>query len=144
MQAGAVRGGAQAAQIAVVGMSMIALATLMNELREFITFGPKGNPNLKNETETEKFWRGLERTGMFGAGQFALDAINAQKFGSDTLDPILGPTVSQGTALFKGLVSAGRSGEISDKLKTEILKAIPGLSLSPKLRDLFRETIEDI
>lgn len=129
--------------IAGTAIMMTMTALLMNELRELITYGPEGAPSRKNDTAEKKLFRALERIGIFGAAQFGIDAMNAHKFGAGPLDPILGPTVSQTLELAEG-VSTLAFGGSPQKLVTETLKAIPGMSLSPLIRQKMTEGITGI
>ena len=132
------------ANITATAMLMMATAMGMNTLREMLTYwDEEGNPRHKNETDFQNLMRAMERTGFFGSLQFAIDAANAHKFGGQVLDPILGPTVSTATGLFQGAARI-TMGDSPDQLRTQVLKQIPGLSLSPALREMFREQLKDV
>lgn len=131
-----------AGKIAGVAIIMTVVAMLMNHLREMLTYWDEdGNPRTKNEEPIETVFRAFERTGFMGNLTFAYDATQAHKFGADTLDPFLGPAVSKATALFDGLVEIVQEGDVG-KLRNEVLKSIPGLSVSPALREAIREYLE--
>lgn len=130
--------------ITATAIMMMTIAMGMNSLREMLTYWDEdGNPRHKNETDYQKLFRAMERTGFLGSLQFAVDAANAHKFGGQILDPVLGPTVSTATNLFEGAAKI-TMGESPDKLRSQVLKQIPGLSLSPALREMFREELKEV
>lgn len=132
-------------QIAGVAILMTSIAMLANMIRERAVWYPEeGNPSWKNSSAEEVLYRAASRAGIFGGAQFALDMLNAHTFGASPLDPVLGPTVSQGVELFEGLASA-TIGDSSKKLQTEVMKAFPFMTnISPGLRQAMKEEIEQI
>jgi len=140
-QSGALRGVPNAAGIAGVAILMTIVATMMNELREMLTYWDEdGNPRTKNHALGDKLWTGVQRSGFLGSTQFALDALTAHQFGAAPVDPLLGPSISRASGLLQG-VSVLSIGGSPDKLRTELLKAIPGLSISPALREAIKDAL---
>lgn len=136
---GTARGVANAAAIAGMATMMTTLAVGMNELREMLTYWDEdGNPRNKNDDFLDHVLYGFERTGFLGAIQFGVDAANAHTFGASPVGAILGPSVGKADALISSLSAAVQGGS-PEKLRSEMIKAIPGLSVSPKLREMIKD-----
>lgn len=124
----------QGPKIAATGTAMTMLAMLVNDLRDEV----QGRE--RKEEPYQKVVRALERWGMFGIGQAAIDALYAHRYGRSGLAQILGPAASQIDAL---LDATGKSIEAQDidQLRSEVVKGIPGVSQKKEWRDEIEELL---
>ena len=99
------------AKYAAVGAVMVVAAALGNEFREFVQYGLKGNPRYEEESEEEKLFRALERTGFLGPVQFLLDSARAEKFGSGPVEALMGPIVTRLVSYLEGVADLMTKGE---------------------------------
>lgn len=138
---GIYEGTRNAAKVGATGVIMIMTAMLGNELRELIKYGSKGHPKFKNEGAEARLIRAIDRTGMTGAFQFAIDATYAHRFGSSGVSQIAGPAISQFDQLvFKGIGMALEGN--TNKLKYELVNAIPIINTNKKIRNDILEQID--
>ena len=99
-------------------------AALGNEFREYVQYGLKGNPRYEDESEEEKLFRALERTGFLGPLQFLLDSARAEKFGSGPVEALMGPIVTRLVSYLEGVSDLMTKGE-KEKLVRELIKSLP-------------------
>ena len=133
-QRGAYRSAIQAYRAAYVISLMLLTANFGNHLRERIKYGPEGNPNTKNESSQRTLLRALDRTGLTGIFQFALDATLAHRFGSSGLAALGGPAMSQAEELMEAAGVYIETGKTS-KLRREAANAVPIANTSRGFRD---------
>lgn len=62
----------------------------------------------KNWTASDYVWSGIERGGLFGTGQFAVDALSDIKEGGSGVGALVGPTVEQFTDAINALGGDGQ------------------------------------
>ena len=129
-----------AGKLFAVGAIMVIAASLGNEFRDFLKYGIKGNPRNKDETLFQKFNRAFERTGFLGPLQFLKDAAQAEQFGSGPVESLMGPIVTRLVSYLEGIAQLMDQGE-KEKLLREIIKSIPIVASSPKIRDRFYEAL---
>jgi len=129
----------EGARMAIGGALMTTVAVYGNALRERINYGPGGNPRFKKEGNFDTIFRGVERTGLFGPGQYWYDSSQANKFGSSGVQQILGPTVTQANEIVEGIENA-RKGK-PKKLANEIVNAIPFANVHKPTRKKIVEAI---
>ena len=119
---------------AAVGAAMTMIAMLVNDMRDEV----KGVE--RNETEYERIMRAVDRTGLTGIGQMAIDSLYAHRFGRSGLTQILGPMASQLDDL------AAASGEAIEgdfePVREEIAKGIPVVSQKKEWREEVEEALE--
>ena len=132
---------ANGGRLAAVGAVMTIAAALGNELREFLQFGPKGNPRLKDEDLMEQFLRAVERTGFFGPVQLLMDSARAEKYGSGPVEALMGPIVHRLVSYLEGIRDLLSDGE-KEKLIRELVKSIPILGTSPQIREQLYEALD--
>jgi len=130
-----------AAKIGATGALMVYVAMLGNQFREFIKYGPDGNPKYKNETFESKLVRAVDRAGFTGVFQFGLDAVYAHRFGASSISQLAGPTASQAEQIVRG-VGMAFEGDTS-KLELELANSIPFANTHRPARDEIREIIEE-
>ena len=128
------------AKYAAVGAVMVVAAALMNEFREWLQYGPEGNPRYEDESEQEKLFRALERTGFLGPLQFLLDSARAEKFGSGPVEALMGPIVTRLVSYLEGVADLMTKGE-KEKLLRELIKSIPVLGSTPQIRNRLYEAL---
>ena len=123
----------QGPKIASIGAAMTMLAMLVNDLRDQV----KGVD--RDETTYEKVMRGMDRAGLTGIGQLAMDSLYAHRYGRSGLAQILGPFASQVDAL------AAATGEAiegnTNPLKAEAAKAIPLINQSRDARTAVEQAL---
>ena len=129
-----------AAKYFSVGAIMVIAATLGNEFREFLQYGPKGSKRYKDESLYEKLLRAVERTGFLGPVQFLMDAARAERFGSGPVEALMGPVVTRLVSYLEGIADLMTQGE-KKKLLREIVKSIPIVASTPAIRDRFYEAL---
>lgn len=130
------------ARMAVVSGLMVSVAMLMNELREQIKYGPRGNPRNRNEPIEKKIIRGIDRSGFTGVVQLVLDSFMAHRFGSEPGLQILGPTATQANEIIKGI---GLAAEGNPRvLANAASKAIPIINVIPKKRKEISKKIQKV
>jgi hypothetical protein len=132
---------ANGGRLAAVGAVMTIAAALGNELREFLQFGPKGNPRLKDEDFEEQLLRAVERTGFFGPVQLLMDSARAEKYGSGPVEALMGPIVHRLVSYLEGVRDLLSDGE-KEKLIRELVKSIPILGTSPQIREELYEALD--
>ena len=128
------------AKYAAVGALMVMVAAFGNELREFMQYGLKGNPRYKDESDEQKLFRALERTGFLGPVQFLLDSARAEKFGSGPVEALMGPIVTRLVSYLEGVADLMTKQE-KEKLVRELIKSIPVLGSVPSIRDRLYEAL---
>jgi hypothetical protein len=142
---GVKEGGANAVKYATVGTMMIMVAALGNDLREYIKYGPGGNPKFKDEPAFKRIMRAVDRAGFTGAFQIAIDAFYAHRFGNSGISQIAGPALSQLDQLALEAVpkALGLGGEKASTatLKTELTNAIPIINANKATRDWVRDEV---
>ena len=131
-----------ASRLAVAGGLMIGTALSTNTFREWLNYGPGGNPRYKDEDFSTTLFRAIERTGFTGAIQFALDALFAHRFGSAAVAPLLGPAASQiGDAIEAAGQTIDSDGRKLQSIENEIINAVPGVNSIKPLRDMAKDAI---
>lgn len=129
---GGYEGARNAVKIASVGILMTYTAVLGNEIREFIKYGPGGNPKFKAETPARTIYRAMERAGFLGVFQFVSDAMFAHRFGSPAIAQLAGPAASQVNELIE---ATGKAAEGNARpLAREVANAIPVANVIPAVR----------
>jgi hypothetical protein len=109
------------------GALMMYTVDQASQIRDFIKYGKDGSPYNKNATPAERWNQALYRTGIPGAFQFAIDAVESDKYGSSPWSALLGPTASQ----IEQLVKRPESMSVWQQ-------AVPILATSPELRERMR------
>lgn len=103
-------------------LAQVPLLMASDIIRATFTPGGHDDQNLERLNLFSLLWRGLQRAGLFGPGQYALDAWSDLGHDKIPVRSLAGPTVQQ---LYDfGVAAAGRSS-----LTTELAKAVPGYSL---------------
>tara|TARA_R110001632_G_scaffold183986_1_gene304061 strand:- start:9 stop:599 length:591 start_codon:yes stop_codon:yes gene_type:complete len=128
------------AKYAAVGAVMVVAAALGNEFREYLQYGLNGNKRYNKETDLEKLFRAIERTGFLGPIQFLLDSARAERFGSGPVEALMGPIVSRLVSYLEGVADYMTKGE-KEKLVRELVKTIPILGSVPQIRDRLYEAL---
>ena len=139
-QQGFYNGVANAGKYMSVGAIMVIAAALGNEMRDMMKYGSAGNPRTKDETEQERLFRALERTGFLGPLQFLLDAARAEKYGSGPVEALMGPITTRLVSYLEGIADM-LTKEDKTKILRELVKSIPLISAFPAVRDRFYEAL---
>ena len=124
-----------------VGAVMVIAAALGNELREFLQYGPKGNPRRKNEDDLEYIFRAVERTGFLGPIQLLLDSARAEKYGSGPVEALMGPIVHRLISYLEGVRDLMTDGE-KEKLIRELVKSVPIFGTNPQVREELYKALD--
>jgi len=120
---------------------MVVAASLGNELREAAKFGPNGDPRYEDETDWERIWRAIERTGLLGPTQFLFDAARAEQYGSGPVEALMGPIVTRLVSYLEGIADALTKDD-KKKIIRELVKSVPGVSANiGGLRDKIYEAL---
>jgi hypothetical protein len=121
--------------VALAGIMAMALA--IQSLKDNIRYGD--NPSPFDELDgKDKLLQALLRTNILGGFTLIYDAINAQKYGTNFIAAILGPTASTAEKGTSALYNFGAKGE-SRSLARFIADMIPILRNIPQARDIKSE-----
>ncbi len=123
-------------------MAMMYMASdFATSWREHIQWGPEGNPNKRNQTQSERSFEVLNRAGLMGPAQLLTDAYTATEYGSDAVSSRMGPTVSLINQYFKGFANLG--DDEGDTLKKAITRSIPLANIFNNSREfVYREILD--
>ena len=122
--------------------TIVAVAMFIQGIKDSIRYGEEESPFDKLEG-SDQIFEALRRTNILGTGTVAFDALNAQKYGSNFWEVILGPGASQ----IANVGGAGFSYLFNDKprqLSKEIANAIPILRQIPMVRDSKSDIVNNI
>ena len=122
--------------------TIVAVAMFIQGIKDSIRYDEEESPFDKLEG-SDQIFEALRRTNILGTGTIAFDALNAQKYGSNFWEVILGPGASQ----IANVGGAGFSYLFNDKprqLSNEIANAIPILRQIPMVRDSKSDIVNNI
>jgi len=126
--------------VALAGIMAMALA--IQGLKDNIRYGDEESPFDELDGK-DKLLQALLRTNILGGFTLIYDAINSQKYGTNFIAAILGPSASsleKGTA---ALYNYGAKGE-SRSLARFIADLVPFLRNIPQARDIKAEATENL
>lgn len=73
----------------------------VDALRDWLRYGDRGAPSMRDATFSDYAMRAMERSGMFGYQQLLLDAKDDVKYGGIGIESFLGPTAGQAMDLLE-------------------------------------------
>tara|TARA_R110000824_G_C14971380_1_gene653139 strand:- start:122 stop:736 length:615 start_codon:yes stop_codon:yes gene_type:complete len=123
------KGRVPAADIAKNAMIFTILLTAImgtQGLKDAIKYGDKESP-FDKLTGWEKIWYALKQSQIFGYGGIVFESLNADKYGSSTIEYLLGPWISIPSRVVKDMAS-GQPKRIAKTL-ANLLPDLPYLPL---------------
>jgi hypothetical protein len=111
---------------------MVGVMMLSNELREYVKYGPAGNPKTKDAPWYAKVGMAADRLGLTGAFQPLVDMTYGYRFGTSGISQGMGPLASQTEQALGGAGMAMKGDP--DKLRKEFINAIPLLNANFRFR----------
>jgi GNAT superfamily N-acetyltransferase len=106
--------------MALAGYVPIIIASDM--MRVMLTPGGGDDAAKEGWTALDWLWRGIQRAGLFGPGQYALDSANDFQMNHFGIESLVGPTGQQ-------LLDFVRASARGEGIGREAVKAIPGVRL---------------
>jgi hypothetical protein len=91
-------------------------------MRVMLTPGGGDDAAKEGWTALDWLWRGIQRAGLFGPGQYALDSANDFQMNHFGIESLVGPTGQQ-------LLDFVRASARGEGIGREAVKAIPGVRL---------------
>ena len=126
--------------VALAGIMAMSLA--VQSLKDNIRYGDKPSPFDELDGK-DKALHSILRTNILGGFTLIYDAINAQKYGTNFIAAILGPTATTAEKGIGALYNFGAKGE-SRSLARFIADMIPILRNIPQKRDIKAEVTDRI
>jgi hypothetical protein len=119
--------------------AMLMVSDQVLTLKEWLTYGDAGNPNLINETSQERTMRAANQAGLLGVGQLAADMQSTVKYGGDAASSRAGPLIGTLNDLAAGIIKAPEDD--GDTLKKAATKLFPFLNKSQASRDYIYRNV---
>ena len=124
--------------------SIMAVSMFAQGLRDQIRYGDDSDESPFSKLDgKEKLTESILRTGILGTSTMGIEALNAQKYGSNFLAAIAGPVISQIT----NMGQAGYGYLFNDEpraLAREITNLVPLLRNLPLVRDSKKDFVDSI
>ena len=124
--------------------SIMAVSMFAQGLRDQIRYGDDSDESPFSKLDgKEKLTESILRTGILGTSTMGIEALNAQKYGSNFLAAIAGPVISQIT----NMGQAGYGYLFNDEpraLAKEITNLVPLLRNLPLVRDSKKDFVDSI
>ena len=124
--------------------SIMAVSMFAQGLRDQIRYGDDSDESPFSKLDgKEKLAESVLRTGILGVSTMGIEALNAQKYGSNFLSAIAGPVASQ-------IINMGQAGYgylFNDEpraLAREIANIVPLLRILPLVRDVKKDVVDTI
>ncbi len=122
--------------------SIMAVSMFAQGLRDQIRYGDDSDESPFSKLDgKEKLTESILRTGILGTSTMGIEALNAEKYGSNFLEAIAGPVISQGTSILQSTYGY----LINDKpreLAKEIANLVPILRNIPLVRDTKKDFVD--
>lgn len=119
--------------------AMMLISDQVLELKEWLTYGDAGNPNLINETGQDRTFRAANQAGLLGVGQLVGDMFSAVQYGGDAAMTRAGPLLGTVSDLGKGVFKIPEDN--GDTIKKEATKLFPFLNKSAAVRDYIYRNV---